>query len=122
MKKSNFVTMILGTIGGMLFAIGMCMALIEEWNAFKPGVIMGAAGMAVLLIMALVRRKMEHKAPIKVSRKTIGGILIGMAGALMLGAGMSLTMVWSHMVLGIAIGITGIVVLLCLVPFARGLK
>ena len=39
MKKSTFVAMILGTIGGILFALGMCMALIPEWNAFRPGVI-----------------------------------------------------------------------------------
>ena len=38
MKKSNFVAMILGTIGGILFALGMCMAMIPEWNAFKPGI------------------------------------------------------------------------------------
>lgn len=37
MKKSSFVTMLLGTVSGMLFALGMCMALIPEWNAFKPG-------------------------------------------------------------------------------------
>ena len=42
--------MILGTIGGILFALGMCMALIPEWNAFRPGGIMAAAGLAVLLL------------------------------------------------------------------------
>lgn len=30
MKKSSFVTMILGTVGGILFALGMCMVLIPE--------------------------------------------------------------------------------------------
>ena len=44
MKKSIFVSMISGTIGGILFSLGMCMALIPEWNSFKPGVIMGVAG------------------------------------------------------------------------------
>lgn len=122
MKKSNFVAMILGTIGGILFALGMCMALIPEWDAFKPGVIMGVAGMVVLLIMVLVWRKMENKAPIKLSGKTIGATLIGIAGSLLLGVGMCLTMVWSHMVLGVIIGIVGIVVLLCLIPFIKGLK
>ena len=61
MKKSTFMAMILGTIGGILFALGMCMALIPEWNAFRPGVIMGVIGAIVLLIMALVWRKMENK-------------------------------------------------------------
>ncbi|MEE1250061.1 MAG: hypothetical protein UHU19_12665 [Lachnospiraceae bacterium] len=122
MKKSTFVAMILGTIGGILFALGMCMALIVEWNAFKPGVIMGSAGAFVLLLMVGVWRKMEHKEPIKVSGKTIGATLIGIIGSLLLGVGMCLTMVWSHMVIGIIVGLVGIVVLLCLIPFIKGLK
>lgn len=122
MKKSTFVSMILGTIGGILFALGMCMALIPEWNAFRPGVVMGTLGVIVLLIMVLVWRKMENKEPIRLSGKTIGATLIGIAGALLFGIGMCLAMVWSHMVAGIAIGIAGIVVLLCLIPFIKGLK
>lgn len=122
MKKSTFIAMILGTIGGILFALGMCMTLIPEWNAFKPGVVMGVIGAVVLLIMVLVWRKMENKAPISPSGKTIGATLIGIAGALLFGVGMCLTMVWDNMVAGIIIGIVGIVVLLCLIPFIKGLK
>lgn len=122
MKKSTFVAMIMGTIGGILFALGMCMALIPEWNAFQPGVIMGVVGAVVLLAMVLIWRKMENKEPIKLSGKTIGAMLIGIVGALLLGVGMCLTMVWSNMVVGIIVGIVGIVVLLCLIPFIKGLK
>ena len=122
MKKSNFVAMILGTIGGILFALGMCMALIPEWNAFRPGVIMGVIGAAVLVVMVLVWRKMEHKSPVHLSGKTIGTVLLGIAGALLLGVGMCLTMVWSHMIIGIVIGLVGIVLLLCLIPLTKGLK
>lgn len=122
MKKSTFIAMILGTIGGILFALGMCMALIPEWNAFKPGIVMGCIGIIVLLIMVIIWRKMENKAPVKLSGKTIGATLIGIIGALLLGVGMCLIMVWSHMVIGIAIGLIGIVVLLCLIPFIKGLK
>jgi len=122
MKKSTFIAMILGTIGGILFALGMCMALVPEWNAFKPGVVMGVIGVIVLLIMVCVWRKMENKAPVKLSGKTVGASLIGIAGALLLGVGMCLTMVWSNMVIGIIVGIVGIVVLICLIPFIKGLK
>ncbi|MDE6744913.1 MAG: hypothetical protein K2J95_13640 [Lachnospiraceae bacterium] len=123
MKKSTFVAMILGTIGGILFALGMCMALIPEWNAFNQGIVMGIIGAVVLLIMVIVWRKMENKEPIKLSGKTIGATLIGIVGALLLGVGMCLTMVWSgYMVIGIIVGIVGIVVLLCLIPFIKGLK
>ena len=122
MKKSSFIAMILGTIGGILFALGMCMTLIPEWNAFRLGVIMGAGGLVVLLIMVLVWRKMENKAPIHLSGKTIGTALLGIAGALFLGVGMCLTMVWSNMILGVVIGIVGIILLLCLIPLTKGLQ
>lgn len=122
MKKSTFVSMILGTIGGILFALGMCMVLIPEWNVFQQGVIIGVIGAVVLLIMVLVWRKMENKEPIKLSGKMIWAILIGIVGALLLGIGMCLTMVWSNMVIGIVIGVVGIIVLLSLNPFIRGLK
>lgn len=122
MKKSTFVATILGTIGGILFALGMCMALIPEWNAMNQGIVMGVIGVAVLLIMVIVWRRMEHKEPIKISGKTIGATLIGIVGALLLGVGMCLTMVGGQMVVGIVAGVIGIVVLICLIPFIKGLK
>ena len=122
MKKSSFVAMILGTIGGLLFALGMCMALLPEWNAFVPGVIMGAAGIVVLLIMVFVWRKMEHKEPLKINGKTIGTALVAIVGALLLGAGMSLVMAFEQLIIGTLVGIVGIVVLLCLIPMIKGFK
>lgn len=122
MKKSTFVATILGTIGGILFALGMCMALIPEWNAMNQGILMGVIGAAVLFIMVFVWRRMEHKEPIKISGKTIGATLIGIVGALLFGVGMCLTMVGGQMVIGIVVGVIGIVVLICLIPFIKGLK
>ena len=122
MKKSSFAAMVLGTIGGILASIGMCMCLIPEWNAFRPGVVMTCIGMVVLLIMVIVWRKMTNKDPLRMSGKTLGAIFLGIAGALMLGVGMCLAMVWSQMVFGIVIGIIGIVLLLALVPLVKGLK
>ena len=122
MKRSSFVVMVLGTVGGVLFALGMCMALIPEWDAFKPGLIFGCVGLLIGIITLIVWRKMEHKAPIKVSGKTILMIAVGIVGALALGVGMCFCMVWDKMVLGIVIGLLGIVLLLCLVPLIRGIK
>ena len=122
MKRSSFVAMVLGTVGGVLFALGMCMALIPEWDAFKPGLIFGCVGLLIGIITLIVWRKMEHKAPIKVSGKTILMIAVGIVGALALGVGMCFCMVWHKMVLGIVIGLLGIVLLLCLVPLIRGIK
>ena len=122
MKKSSFVAMILSTTGGILFALGMCMTLIPEWNAFTPGCIMGVLGAVVLLAMVVIWRRMEGKAPIHLSGKTIGTALLGVAGALLLGVGMCMSMVWSNMVLGIVLGLVGIIALLFLIPLTRGLK
>ena len=61
MKKSNFAALILGTIGMVFFALGMCMALIEEWGMFRQGVIAGVIGLVILLITLIVWRRMEGK-------------------------------------------------------------
>lgn len=121
MKKSNFVALILGTIGIVFFALGMCMALIPEWEMFNQGIVCGVIGLVVLLATLLIWRKMEGKAPVKLSAKTIGTVLVAVLGALLLGVGMCLTMVFDHFVLGIVIGIVGIVVLLMLIPLTKGI-
>lgn len=121
MKKSSFIAMMLGTVSGMLFALGMCMALIPEWNAMNVGVVFGTVGLVLGLITVIVWRKMEHKAPIKLSGKAVGTIALSIVGALTLGVGMCFCMVWNNIVLGTIIGVIGIVLLLCLVPMTRGL-
>lgn len=122
MRKENFVSLILGAAGVLLLGIGMCMALLPEWNAFRPGIVMGAAGLAILLAMALVRRKMKGLPPIKLTGKAIGTAALGIVGALALGVGMCMTMVWNIMIPGILVGVVGILLLLCLIPVCKGLK
>ena len=87
MKKSSFAAMVLGTVSVVLFALGMCMALIPEWNAFKPGVIFGCVGLLLGLITLIVWRKMEHKEPLHITGKTVLTVIVGVVGALALGIG-----------------------------------
>ena len=122
MKKSSFVAMVLRTVSVVLFALGMCMALIPEWNAFRPGIIFGCVGLILGLITLVVWRRMENKAPIHINGKTVLTVIIGAAGALALGVGMCFTMVWGRMIMGVVIGLVGIVVLLCLIPMTKGIK
>lgn len=122
MKKSSFVAMMLGAVSMILFALGMCMALIQEWNAFMPGVIFGGVGLILGLITLIVWRKMEHKAPIRMDGKMLLTVVVGVVGALALGVGMCFSMVWGKMILGVGIGLAGIVVLLCLVPLTKGIR
>ncbi len=122
MKKKDFVTLIMSVIGGTLFALGMCMALLPEWGAMTQGVVMGAVGLVVLLAMLLVRRKMDGKPAIAFSGKAIATALFGVLATVVFGIGMCMTMVWNMAVPGVAVGIVGIVLLLCLIPICKGLK
>lgn len=122
MKKSSFVALILGTVSGVLFALGMCMALLPQWNAFVPGIALGCAGIVVALVGVFVWRKMERKPPVKITGRTVLIILVSVIGALAFGVGMCFTMVWNNMVLGIVLGLLGILILLSLIPIVKGLK
>ena len=49
MKKSNFVAMILGTIGVILFALGMCLTMV--WGNMITGILVGIVGIVLLLCL-----------------------------------------------------------------------
>ena len=122
MKKKDFVTLILSTISGILFALGMCMALLPEWGVLNQGIVIGVVGVVILMAMLLVRRKMDGKPAIVLNARAIGITLLGVIGAIVLGVGMCMTMIWNMMVLGIIVGIVGIMLLLCLIPVVKGLE
>ena len=122
MKKSSFMAMMFGTVSGMLFALGMCMVMIPEWGAFRPGVVLGCVGLVLGLITILVWRRMEHKEPVRLSGRALLLVLFGVIGVLALGVGMCYCMVWNSMVKGIVIGLGGILALLCLVPLGKGIR
>ena len=121
MKKSSFVAMMLGTVSGVLFALGVCMALIPEWDASQPGVIFGCVGLLLGLVTLLVWRKMTRKEPVHLSVKTVLTVLIGIVGTSTFGVGMCFSMVWGKMVEGIVIGLIGLIVLFCLIPMTKGI-
>lgn len=122
MSKKDFVSLILSVVGGILFALGMCMALLPEWGAMTQGIVIGVIGLAVLLVMVMVRRRMDGKPAIVFNGKAIAATLFGIVATVVFGVGMCMTMVWNMMVPGIAVGIVGIVLLLCLIPICKGLK
>ncbi len=82
----------------------------------------GVVGAVILLATVLVRRKMDGQPAIVFNGKAIGTTLLGILGAIILGVGMCMTMIWNMMIPGIIVGIVGIVLLLCLIPVIKGLK
>ena len=121
MKKATFVNLIIGTIGGLLFALGMCMCLLPEWNAFHIGVVCTAIGFVSLLAQSVVAWLRSGR-KIKFNWKIAGKVLYGVFASLVLGVGMCMIMVWKLMLPGILVGIVGIVLLLMLIPMFLGLK
>lgn len=57
MKKENFISLIMGVVGGILFAIGMCMCLIQEWGASKQGIFLGIMGLIILYFLYMFAEK-----------------------------------------------------------------
>jgi hypothetical protein len=123
MEKKNLVTMIMGTISGVLFALGMCMALLPEWGASTPGIILGGIGIVSALITTGVRRKMEGKSFVAhIELKTLLISIFSVIALLVLGVGMSMAMVWGMMIWGIVVGLVGIGLVLTDVVLIKGVK
>ena len=128
MKKETLLEIILGTTGGLVFSIGMCMCLIPEWDLFIAGIIVAIIGFIILLCIIPIYRK-EH--PKKISNKKIDlGLLftwvIGVVGALIMGFGMSKIMVQSpekmDMIIGMITGVVGLLICVLNYPVYSYLK
>ena len=122
MKKSSFVALIMGTVSGVLFALGMCMALLPEWNAFKEGVIFGAVGIVFGIITALIWFKMENKKLPKMNGKNVLRTIYAIVAVLVLGTGMCMCLVWGQIIWGTLVGLLGIIMLIALIPMIKGIK
>lgn len=123
MTKKNFVYLVLTVVGSLLFALGMCMCLLPEWNAFKPGVAVTGLGTLVLLAIALVRWIMAGKPVAKINWNKVGKAAYCAAALLVLGAGMAMIMAFEGLMLqGILVGVVGIVLCLGMIPVCKGLK
>ena len=122
MKKSSFIALLMGTVSGVLFALGMCMALLPQWDAFAAGVVLGGAGLLLALVTFVVWSRMEGKALPKMSMKNALHAVYATVAVLVFGGGMCLCLVWQQMVWGTLVGLLGMVMLIALIPMIKGLK
>jgi len=121
MKRSAFIHLVAGTVAGLLFALGMCMCLLPEWNAFKPGVVCTAIGAVILLVQGAIAWVRSGR-KIRMHWKTAGKVLYGVFASCIFGTGLCLILLWQKLLLGILVGIVGLVLLLMLIPMCIGLK
>lgn len=122
MKKSSFIALLLGTVSGVLFALGMCMALLPEWDAFLEGVIFGAVGIVLSIVTALIWCKIENKKLPKMNSKNVLRTIYAVVAALVFGVGMCLCLVWGQIIWGTLIGLLGIIMLIALIPMIKGIR
>lgn len=122
MKKSSFVALIMGTVSGVLFALGMCMTLLPEWNALIEGVVFGGVGIVLGIATALIWCKMEKKKLPKMNGKNVLRAVYALVAVLVLGVGMCMCLVWAQIIWGTLVGLLGIVMLIALIPMIKGIK
>ena len=122
MKKSSFVALIMGTVSGVLFALGMCMALLLQWNAFTEGIIFGVIGIVLGIFTAIIWCKMENKKLPKMNGKNLFRVVYAVIAALVLGLGMCMCLVWEQIIWGTLVGLLGIIMLIALIPIIKGIK
>lgn len=122
MSKRTFAYLVVGIVFGLLFSIGLCMALLPQWNAFYPGVVCTAIGLIGFIGLFIFYRRQSGKGPIKVDPQIAGRVIYGTISALIMGLGMCMVLVWQLMLPGIIVGIAGIVMLLFLIPMIVGFK
>ncbi len=128
MKKEALQEIILATIGGIIFSLGMCMCLIEEWQMLKEGIITGTIGVVILLCIILVHKKAHPKKKItkNINWEVIVTWTIGVVGALIMGYGMSKIMVTSvtktDMIIGLITGIIGLIICILNYPIYSYIK
>lgn len=127
MKKETLLEIVLGTIGGLVFAIGMCMCLIPEWDLFKIGCVVATIGFTILLcIIPVYRRNHPKKQHDKINFGIVFAWIIGTIGALVMGFGMSKIMVGdpskSDMLIGIITGSIGLIICVLDYPIYAYLK
>ena len=114
MKKETLLEIILGTIGGLVFSIGMCMCLLPEWNMFIPGMVVSIVGFIILLgIIPIYRKEHPRKQHGSINKGLVLTFIIGIIGSLIMGFGMSKVMVGEasqiDMLVGIITGIIGLI-------------
>lgn len=115
MKRETLLEIILGTIGGIIFSIGMSMCLIPEWNAFTIGFIIAIVGFIILLTIIPIYRRTHPKKPSKpIDWALLTPWIVGVIGSLIMGFGMSRIMVGEtstgDIVIGIITGVIGLII------------
>lgn len=127
MKKDTLLSIILGTVGGLIFAVGMCMCLVKEWSMLKPGVVVAIVGFLILLcIIPIYRKNHPKKERGPINWGLVLTWTVGVIGSLIMGFGMSKIMVGeasqTDMIVGMITGVVGLLICVLNYPIYSYIK
>lgn len=127
MKKETLLEIILGTIGGLVLSIGMCMCLVTEWNMLVPGAVVAVIGFIILLCIIPVYRKEHPRKPRgPINWGIVLTFVVGIVGSLIMGFGMSKILVGepsqTDMIVGMITGVVGLVICVLNYPIYSYIK
>ena len=127
MKKETLLEIILGTIGGLIFAIGMCMCLVTEWDMLIPGIVVAVIGFIVLLCIIPIYRKEHPRKPHgPINWGIVLTFVVGIVGSLIMGFGMSKILVGepsqTDIIVGMITGVVGLIICVLNYPIYSYIK
>lgn len=127
MKKDTLIEVILGTVGGLVAALGFFMCLMTEWDMLVPGIVVAVIGVVILLCIIPVYRKTHpRKQHVPINWGIVLAWFVGIVGALIMGFGMSKVMIdgaaQGDMIMGIVAGIIGLLICVLDYPIYAYLK
>lgn len=119
MKKISYTAMVSETVSTALFVIGLFLVIVPDGEVFVPGIAFGCMGLLLGIITLTLRRKTEGKKPNHLSIRKVMATLVGVAGYSALGIGVCSFMVWGKTAAGALSAVSGVVLLLCLIPLSE---
>lgn len=110
MKKEILIKIIIGTIGCLMLAIGMCMCLISEWKLLHTGILMTIVELLLLISISPILQTRKHKNKKDINWKVFLVYYVGVIGTLVFGFGMSKVVSPNDLLKGILISVTGLII------------
>lgn len=70
-KPGTITALVIGIIGALILGVGMCCTMVWESTLFIPGIIIGLAGIGILLLAYPVYKKVTRKHRAKVAEQIL---------------------------------------------------
>ena len=108
MKKGTLIEIILANIGGLFFAIGLCLLCISDWNLFSFGIVLTLIGIFNLVAIIPLYKNLYKLEKMKWRKVFIRFVVFTIA--LIIGFGITQIISKQNIILGIVIWAVGLII------------